>query len=96
MSFEERRIAKLIEHCLKLRVHDKQVVRDKVLREGLQSLWKTSDLTAGELCDAFELTMDQLSHILNEDFNRKRAPNVWDENLKSGLPLFIPIKITGI
>lgn len=95
---KEKQIAKLIEHRLRLGLQGERVVKNRILREGLRVLWNDSDLTAGEICDAFDLRMDQLSKMLeNEcDPNPGLKANWWSENIKAGLPLFIPVKIKGI
>lgn len=69
--------------------------RSKQFRADLQDVYNRSDLTAGELCDALEIRMEVLSELLNA-VDRPRVSSVWDQNLEKGLPLFVPVRLTGL
>jgi hypothetical protein len=97
----ERELEKIFFEILKLQVIGKNWKLKGSVRERIRWVWDNSDLTAGELCDALEIDLDALANILDGGCDRKGRPrveqvDVWAENFKASLPLFIPIKITHL
>lgn len=98
----QRELEKIFYEVLKLQVEGKSWKRKASLRTRLQWVWKNSDITPSELCDALEVDMDELSRVLDPNYDIRRGRpkvetvDVWEENFKAKLPLFIPLKITHI
>jgi hypothetical protein len=72
----------------------------KEIRSRLQTLWKVSDLTAGELCDGLSVNMDDLAEALDTTWDemqmRHDQKSCWEQNALAGLPLFIPLRVSGL
>jgi hypothetical protein len=92
----EKKLEKLIRESLYHRVRGENWTRIQKIKEGIREVFRVSDLTASELCDAFEITIEKLEYILDEDYDRRPRKDIWTENFDKRLPLFVPVKIRGI
>jgi hypothetical protein len=73
----------------------------KPIRVKLQELWRETDLTAGEICDGLDIHMEDLADALDVSWDelrerRRQKKDGWELNIEAGLPLFIPLRITGL
>ena len=64
-------------------------------RSSLKMVYEKSDLTTGELAEFFEISESLIFRLIAEDLP-VRARTVWQQNFDQGLPLFVPVKLTGI
>lgn len=89
----------IVREIFRIRARGGNWRRNQKVRETLQAVWKGTDVLAPELCDVLSCSMEDLEDVLDERGNRQpreQQKDCWEANLAAGLPLFIPIKITGI
>jgi hypothetical protein len=89
----------IVRDIFRIRARGGRWQRHQNVRETLQAVWKNTDILAPELCDVLNCSMEELEDVLDESRNRDpREPvkDCWEANIEASLPLFIPIKITGI
>lgn len=98
MAIEDR-LERVVRDIFRMRSRGEKWIRRKHIRVEMQAIWKETDILAAELCDVLEISMEQLDYLLDEQSNRKeRECNKpwWEQNVEAGLPLFVPLRITGI
>jgi hypothetical protein len=99
MAIEDR-LERVVRDIYRVRASGGQWMRRRQIRVEMQSIWKQTDILAGELCDVLDISMEQLDDVLDEKKNTPERQQIkqtwWEQNIEAGLPLFIPIKITGI
>ena len=91
----EKILTRIFKHKITCEIRGVNWKRSQELRKDLKTVYEKSDLTPGELCDALEISMDTLSELLSSK-EPSRCQSVWEQNLNQGLPLFVPIRLTGL
>jgi len=89
----------IVRDVFRIRARGGNWKRHQKVRETLQAVWKNTDVLAPELCDVLSCSMEELEDVLDESRNRsprERNLDCWEANLEANLPMFIPIRITGI
>jgi RNA polymerase-interacting CarD/CdnL/TRCF family regulator len=98
MAIEDR-LERVVRDIYRIRARGGRWVQRRQIRLELQSIWSQTDILAGELCDVLRISMEELDSLLDESKNQveyKEKKDCWEQNIEAGVPLFIPIKITGI
>ncbi len=92
----EKKIEKLIRESLYASVRGERWTRIQTYKDSMREIWKGSDYTTSELCDAFDINLETLQYMLDEASDRKPKKDLWAENFDRGLSLFVPVNIRGI
>ena len=98
MSNEER-MERVVREIFRMKARGQYWMRCNRIRLEIQSIWKQTDVLVEELADILEISMDRLEGLLDETQNVQKPPRGrrwWEQNFEANLPIFVPLKITGI